>query len=274
MTRVMWALAAAGAVGSAVLVLTAKAPGAQCAEGFYPVGHRCCPAVSGDGETCGPARTCPSPLAQEAGECVAPDARVTVPETRITVGPSDWEADGVVHPREIHVRPFTIDAFEITIGAIRPEVAGSDGARAAGSLKRTEIEWFCARRGGRLPTEDEWIAAASGATATRYPWGDTGAVCRRVAWGLVDGPCAHGARGPDTVGAHNTGDTPLGIHDMAGNVAEWTSTDAHGRGVVLGGSYKSQLAADLRVWARKEVDVDIEDPSIGGRCAYDLRYPP
>jgi formylglycine-generating enzyme required for sulfatase activity len=133
---------------------------------------------------------------------------------------------------------------------------------------------FCNQRGGRLPTEEEWIAAAATAKATRYPWGDTGAVCRRAAWGMADGPCAHGARGPDTVGAHAGGDSALGIHDLAGNVAEWVrerSESTSGKGVVLGGSYESQLASELRVWSRKVVGVDTRDPAIGGRCAYDIR---
>jgi sulfatase modifying factor 1 len=186
--RVLWAVGVVAAVGSIALVVTAKAPGAQCGEGFFPVGHRCCPAVSGDGETCGPSRTCPAPLVQDGGECVAPDVIVRVPETTITVGPSDWEADGVVRARELHVAPFAIDAFEITESRIHGKV--EDGARAAGGLSRSDVVAYCTPRGGRLPTEDEWTVAASTAKATRYPWGDTGAVCRRAVWGLANGRSA------------------------------------------------------------------------------------
>jgi formylglycine-generating enzyme required for sulfatase activity len=273
--KTAWFYGVAGvlAFASAVLVVSAKAPGAQCGDGFFPVGHRCCPAVSGDGETCGPSRTCPAPLLQENNVCVAPDVRVLIPETRITVGPSDWEADGVVDAKEIHVAPFELDAFEITDGRIHPDRDPEDGARAAGGLTRSEVIDFCTSRGGRLPSEDEWVAAAATTKGTRYPWGDTGAVCRRAAWGLVDGPCAHGARGPDTAGAHTTGDGPLGVHDLAGNVAEWVSArgDRDGRGTVVGGSFHDQLAADLRVWSRKTVETATRSPTIGGRCAYDVQ---
>ena len=265
------AIAAIGAVASVALVATAKAPGPQCGAGFFPLGHRCCAAVSGDGKSCGPSASCPKPLARDdaRGLCVAPDAVVEIPETTITVGPSDWEADGVVRPRTIHVKAFAIDAFEITEGAIRPEKS-DDPARAAGGLSRADVVAYCTHRGGRLPTEDEWIVAAAGARGTRYPWGDTGAVCRRAAWGLEDGPCAHGARGPDTVGAHLGGDSALGVHDLAGNVAEWVSGDgADGRGVVLGGSWKTTLASELRVWSRAWADPAGHDPAIGGRCAWD-----
>jgi len=263
---VLVGIALTGALVSVGLVATAKAPGAQCGADFFPIGYRCCAAVSGDGKTCGPSRTCPPPLVLDEGECVAPEITVRVPDTSMILGPSDWEADGVVRAREIHVAAFAMDAFEITEGRLRPEL--SDRARAAGGLTRSEVATYCTRRGGRLPTEEEWIAAASTANATRYPWGDTGAVCRRAAWGLVNGPCAHGANGPDTVGAHVGGDNALGIHDLAGNVSEWVSGE---RGVVLGGSYASQLASELRVWSRKVVDVETRDPAIGGRCAYDIR---
>jgi hypothetical protein len=205
---------------------------------------------------------------EEGAACIAPDVRVTVPETHVMVGPSDWEADGLVHAHEVDVKAFAIDAFEITERDIHGATRLEDAARAAGSLTRAEVEAFCQERGGRLPTEDEWLAAATTTKATRYPWGDTGVVCRRAAWGLTSGPCAHGALGPDTVGAHASGDGPLGIHDLAGNVAEWVSGD---RGLVVGGSYADQLASDLRVWSRKVVDPEQRSPTIGGRCAYDVR---
>src|SRR5438552_3017582 len=60
--------------------------------------------------------------------------------------------------------------------------------------------------------------------ARRYPWGDTGAVCRRAAWGLANGPCATKGRSPDTVGAHPDGASRMGVFDMAGNVAEWVTS--------------------------------------------------
>lgn len=202
------------------------------------------------------------------GLCVAPEVRVRIPETTLSVGPSDWEADKLVQPRTIHVKAFDIDAFELTVHDLTPGTE-DDPARAQGELDRAAVQAVCARRGGRLPTEDEWIVAAS-TRGTRYPWGDTGAVCRRAAWGLTSGPCTHGARLPDTVGAHGDGDTVTGLHDLAGNVAEWVDAPGH-EGVVMGGSFRTELASELRVWARRVVAPGIHDPTIGGRCAYDLR---
>ena len=193
-----------------------------------------------------------------------------MPETTITVGPSDWEADGVVRPRTIHVAAFAIDAFEITEKRIHPD-GNDDPARAAAGLARAEVRCIL-----HTITAVACRPRTSGSSRrparvrTRYPWGDTGAVCRRAAWGLEDGPCAHGALGPDTVGAHGGGDTRLGVHDLAGNVAEWVAVP-DGKGVVLGGSYRTKLAAELRVWSRAYVAPAAHDPAIGGRCAYDKR---
>jgi formylglycine-generating enzyme required for sulfatase activity len=233
---------------------------ARCGEGFAARGARCVP---GD-----PAR-CPPPLAPTEHGCDAPDVRVLVPATSLAVGASDWEAEGRVAARTLHVQAFRVDAFEVTRGR---QGLRDDPARAASAMTRAEAAGFCAAEGGRLPTEDEWMVAAASAMnpPRRYPWGDTGAVCRRAAWGLATGPCARGADGPDTVGAHPDGDSPLGLHDLAGNVAEWVAAAGAdpGPGVAKGGSWADGLASDLRIWARLEVDPGARDPRVGLRCAY------
>jgi formylglycine-generating enzyme required for sulfatase activity len=221
-----------------------------------------------------------------SADCDAPDVRVLVPGGAVAIGPSDWEAEGRVAPRSIRVQPFRMDAFEVTRGGMggRAGRGGGTGAptvladlaRAASDVTFEEAMAVCGRRGGRLPTEDEWIVAAvsSQSPPRRYPWGDTGAVCRRAAWGLKDGPCAHGGDGPDTVGAHPDGDSPLGLHDLAGNVAEWVTRPAsEARGadaeIAKGGSWATSLAADLRVWARLELPRGARDRRVGFRCVYD-----
>jgi formylglycine-generating enzyme required for sulfatase activity len=207
------------------------------------------------------------------GNCDAPDVKIPIPETTLQVGASDWEAEGRVAPRGVHAGPFSLDAFEATVGHLS-SVKVADAARAASGLTRQEAAAYCAKRGGRLPTEDEWLVASSGAAGTRYPWGETGAVCRRAAWGLASGPCAWaGGSGPDTVGAHRAGDTPSGLHDMAGNVAEWVAPDVGSPdvGVARGGSWQSSLASEIRTWARLELDPSRADPRVGVRCAYDVR---
>jgi formylglycine-generating enzyme required for sulfatase activity len=244
------------------LIARGRGDVARCAEGFEARGARCIPL------------DCPSPLAHGPRGCDAPDLRVTIPLTKLLVGPSDWEAEGRVPARTLAVDSFAIDAFEVTTARYHGTTL-EDGARAASGITYHEAQEFCRTHGGRLPTEDEWIAAAARHDASnsprRYPWGDTGAVCRRAAWGLANGPCAAGGTGADTVGAHPSGATALGVHDLAGNVAEWVSvpTEAAVAGV-RGGSWRTALASDLRTWARRELAKSTRADDVGFRCAYDV----
>lgn len=192
---------------------------------------------------------------------------VAVPEMTVMVGPSDWEAEGRVRPRTVHVDAFSIDRYEFTAGQLckaRRRLCNEDANRAAYGVAFDEARALCNERGGRLPSEDEWLAAAGGEKPRRYPWGDTGAVCRRAAWRIENGPCASGATGPDTVGAHPDGVTPLGLHDLAGNVAEWVDSTPPS---VRGGSWKTNLATELRTWPKTEMP-PVGDATTGFRCAY------
>lgn len=245
-----------GVVG-AMRVAREEAP---CGSGFVRKGARCWPEKSSNGVCAAPAH-----------------AVVRVPKTKVVIGPSDWEAEGRVKPRTVEAGPFDLDVYEVAVGDLPNDVDPTDGCRAVSRVSLSEARAFCKDRKGRLPTEDEWIVAAAGDRPRRYPWGDTGAVCRRAAWGLVRGPCGQGATGPDTVGAHADGKTPLGLHDLAGNVAEWVETGvctgAIGGeciAVVRGGSYETDLATDLRTWIRREVSWASKEPTIGFRCAYDV----
>ncbi len=279
-TRVVLGAVVLGVLALAVVVATGRAPEDElaCGKGYFPRELRCCVSPTGPCTT-GPSR-CPTPLEPGPRGCVAPAHRVRIPETTVLVGPSDWEAEGRVTPRHVHVASFEIDAFEAQVdevacpSCVKPNAAlfaSGDPARAMGGLSLSEAREHCTKKGGRLPTDDEWLVAAAGAKPRRYPWGDTGAVCRRGAWGLAEGPCAHGAAGPDTVGAHPDGDTDLGVHDLAGNVAEWVELGGKPLGPrarLRGGSYATVLATELRTWASREVD-GAARPEAGVRCVYD-----
>jgi formylglycine-generating enzyme required for sulfatase activity len=245
-------------------------------------GARCGPGFVKSGTHCGiPGGACPAPLVTTSLGCDAPVVKVLVPAAKMVVGPSDWEAEGRVRPRTIHTDAFRIDAFEVTVGQVglrewesgegqqsfEPPALGGAAALPLRGRTQAAADAICHSRGGRLPTEDEWMVAAASAVNPhrRYPWGDTGAVCRRAAWGLASGPCGQGATFPDVVGAHPDGDTPLGLHDMAGNVAEWVAGEPP---AAKGGSYADPLASDLRIWARLELGGSGSADRVGFRCVY------
>jgi serine/threonine protein kinase len=177
---------------------------------------------------------------------------------------------------------FYIDRFEVTNaqyarcvmeGRCRPPAAWSlDDGLAMHPVR--EVSWeqaveYCDWAGKRLPTDAEWEEAAVGDSGWAYPWGDeldprqdnrgnfgTEAQRRAAETGVSTAP----------VGSYPGGDSPYGVADMAGNVAEWTRTPGQlsGRYVYRGGGWSW---ADPLVGRRAEQWPDESDPWLGFRCA-------
>lgn len=209
--------------------------------------------------------------------CVFSTSKVLIPSGSVLIGPTDWDSVSVVAKQEIAVRSFYLDDAEVQVSRYLacaerkaceelPHASELEPGVPVTDLSAEAAERFCRSEGGRLPSAAEWLFAAAGREARRFPWGAHGLVCRRASYGLAKGPCAEGGRGPELTKARPSGQTPVGVFDLVGNVAEWTK-NPDGQVSIHGGSFASTVASELKSWSETASQ---EGPEVGFRCAYDV----
>ena len=170
---------------------------------------------------------------------VAPPGMVIVPGGSYELGPNTgWERPA----RKVRLEAFAIDRHEVTEGEyavfVNSQTADKRGkllprgwaldasGNASPAADHRDLpvcyaNWelaaaYAAWAGKRLPTEDEWEAAAGGVDGRSYPWGN------EFHLGLCNG--AEGGTAPLPVESFPHAPAASGALDMAGNVWAWTAT--------------------------------------------------
>lgn len=131
--------------------------------------------------------------------------------------------------RKVALKEFYIDRHEVTHAKYLEFIKATknkqpdywqNGAYPANSdnYPVVMVDWhdakaYCEWKGRRLPTEAEWEKAARGTDGRRFPWGEEFDIKKANAIGAY--------KGLVPVGSFESGKSPYGAFDMAGNVQEW-----------------------------------------------------
>jgi formylglycine-generating enzyme required for sulfatase activity len=241
------------------------------------------------------------------GASPCPPDMVLVPEGEFVMGSDSGEGETDEEPEHVVWLPaYCIEIDEVTSreyqdcmtdGGCSPPADGcvlplpDDPAFC---LKWDQLGAYCAWQGRELPTEAQWEKAARGGCELvlpeacgpederTYPWGEAVPDCTRA----ISSDCAPPSA-PHPVGETSPlGDSPYGVHDMAGNVWEWAAdwysdtyygsctagcSDPRGPGsgtrrVQRGGAYVHSSGL-LRVAEREDRDPTLPaGTGVGGRC--------
>jgi len=178
-------------------------------------------------------------------------------------------------PRDFDAcRFYTIYRYEL--GQAVPDAMRQPGHPAM-CVTADEARAFCAARGMRLPTSEEWERIARSADDRMQPWGPfwTPAILN---WGerdMVGFPVPGRLDGAELTAAvddYTDGRSDEGVYNLFGNVAEWVEPledDPEGHAGVRGGSYIDD-ALDLRITRHVARPADRARSDVGFRCVADV----
>lgn len=142
---------------------------------------------------------------------------VEVPPGCFTMGYDKGRRDERPATQICFSAPYWIDKTEVTNKQYGDHGNFTGDNRPRENLLWSEARDFCAKRGGRLPTEAEWEYAGRGPDDLMYPWGNDLAGDFLVFDQNSNNETAD-------VGSKPAGVSWVGALDMSGNVWEWVSS--------------------------------------------------
>jgi formylglycine-generating enzyme required for sulfatase activity len=240
----------------------------------------------------------PAPVAPLAPG-VARVRMMRIPAGTFSMG-SDKGEENEKPVHQVTLKSFEMDVTEVTVAEYQTCVragrcrqadwGGPCNSGVSPVLGREQhpincVDWnqakvYCESVGKRLPTEEEWEYAARGADGRTYPWGNS-PPRNQLCWNGEGTDVGKGKRfATCPVGSYPSGDSPFGLHDMAGNVWEWTASeycDSYGSGknctparVFRGGSAWADSPQYVRAALRNEYETKKHGGHLGFRCARTL----
>lgn len=191
---------------------------------------------------------------------------------RFTFG-SDPEALSSLPKSIVKIEGFRIGRFPVTVyeygkyleenTGVTPPPSWEDQKQHPGrpvlNVTWHDSQNYCTWTGCKLPSEEQWEAAARGVEGRIFPWGPE----------LPDGHRANFAEKigePTPAGMFPEGDTPEGVADMAGNVWEWTRSDYNEDTKCLRGASFVDEEWVLRAALRGMIETGDGSVNVGFRC--------
>ena len=215
-----------------------------------------------------------------------------VPAGEFEMGSERYDDEKPIH--QVYLDAFYMDKYEVT-NALYKACVDAGGCTPPQNTSRYNdpkyenhpvvyVDWYqsqacCEWRGASLPAEAQWEKAARGTDGRTYPWGE-GIDCGKANYSTCKGDTT-------PVGSYESGQSPYGIYDLAGNVWEWTADwysetyyqispaknplgpESGTYRVLRGGSW-SNFEYNLRVSNRGRSDPDVANVNIGFRCLRSL----
>jgi len=245
-----------------------------------------------------------APKANPQATASPPPGMVLIPAGEFTMGHSSEGDHNPAH--KVELTAFYLDTHEVTNGqyakyieetkARDPEFWGMKRyhsgptypSHSVVGVNWNEAKSYCEWAGKRLPTEAEWECAARGGLVDKdYPHGEklTPKVANYWQWDKL------APSGGEIVAAGSYPPNAFGLHDMAGNLAEWvadhydedcyknsprenpTGPEEGKFRVIRGGGWHSGPYCN-RVYYRNALPPQWRDYNVGFRCAKDAEAPP
>lgn len=244
---------------------------------------------------------------------------VRVPAGEFLMGSNDGGADEKP-PHRVFLDTFAIDTYEVTNARFQQFVQATNyrtTAERAGDattwrqpragqttlagleqhpvvqVSQEDAKAYCQWAGKRLPTEAEWEKVARGTDGRTYPWGKTFDGSRlnfcdkNCQFDWKDQAVNDGYQHTAPVGQYESGKSPYGAYDMAGNVWEWVADfydenyyknsparnpkgpDSSNRFVVRGGSWtvtRRTCARRPATTSRPRIGSTVRGSGVPGLC--------